>query len=74
MLLKMSDHFQDEPQNPITPIEAYDPAYWRARAERLRERALDAPAREAAAFKQEAADYERLAEHAVAVLMASEAA
>lgn len=71
---KANKHFQDERQDPITPLEAYDPVYWRERARTARQRASKATASEAAAFKREATDYERLAEYAAAVRVAGYAA
>ncbi len=75
-MLSQSNLFQNaRRENPITPAEAYDPAYWRQCAERARKRALDAPHDEfAAALKREAADYERLAGYAAAILLADEVA
>ena len=67
-------YFDEEPQASITPIEADDPACWRERAIRAREKAFNASTSEASAFRQEATDYERLAVCAAAVLIASEAA
>ncbi len=71
---KASSQFQDGPQIPITPVEAYDPAYWRERAEQALKRALDARGEKAAAFYREAADYERLAAYAADIAIASYAA
>lgn len=57
----------DTSQNPITWVQAYDPVYWRLRAERARKKAFDASGYEAAAFKREAADCERLAAFAAGI-------
>jgi hypothetical protein len=69
---KASDRFQDEWQDPITPLEVYDPSYWQDRATRARKRARDAAANQAAALISEAADYDRLAAYAAAVQVASQ--
>ncbi|MGY3534449.1 hypothetical protein [Bradyrhizobium embrapense] len=68
-----SNCFQNERQDPITPMEAYDPAYWRRCATWARTKAGQAPAHRAAALAREAADYERLAAYANAVRAAGEA-
>jgi hypothetical protein len=67
-------HFQYERQDPITPLEAYDPTYWQNRATQARRNACGAPASLTAAFNREASDYERLAAYAAALLAASKAA
>jgi len=72
-----SDRLRDQGDGlprPISWVEAYDPAYWRYRAERARKKARDVHEGEAAALGREAADYERLAAYAAAVAIAAEAA
>ncbi len=73
--MKASILIQDDRlQDPITWVEAYDPAYWQDCAEHVRKRADGAPVSQAAAYRREAADYERLARYAAALQIADEAA
>jgi hypothetical protein len=63
----------DTPQRPVTPRQAYDPAYWRRNAARVRVQALAAADQAAAEeFERAAADYDRLAARAEAILVAAE--
>jgi hypothetical protein len=65
----------DTAQHPLTPDEAYNPSYWRQRAEQAWEAARAACDGDIALrLNRIAADYERLAERAAAILLADEAA
>ncbi|MDR3467604.1 MAG: hypothetical protein P4M07_16875 [Xanthobacteraceae bacterium] len=63
-------------QHPLTPDEAYDPGYWRHRAEQAREASREAYDDDdlAAQLRRIAVDCDRLAERAAAILLADEAA
>lgn len=62
-------------QHPLTPDEAYNPGYWRRRAEQAWQSASEACDGDMALrLKRIAADYDRLAERAAAILLADEAA
>jgi len=64
----------DTPSQPLTPREAYSPDYWRGCAQRMRIRALLAPDATARGYRRAAADFERLADRAAAVLAADKVA
>jgi len=70
------DLFDDDTaSHPLTPEEAYSPAYWRGLAEQVMLRArTEADDAIVAQLQRIAADYRRLAERAAAILLADEAA
>jgi hypothetical protein len=65
----------ETPQRPVTPTQAYNPRYWHRTAERARLQARAvADDTVAARLQREAADCDRLAARAEAILAAQEAA